>query len=304
LARSALVEGIAQVSRALEQMATLAATPALRQEQIELQVAVIVPLMHLKGFSSPEPKAAAERARVMIEQAEALGEPLENALMLYLVLWEAFFTNIGAFNGMALSTLTAQFLALAEKQEAAVPILLGHTLMAYSLVTTGNFAQGRTHCDYAIALHDPAHQPLALLFGLTGRVEILALRSLALWFLGYPEAAVTDANQSLKEARDLGDAGILFQVLNYAIVTHFLRGDYATTEALANDLLTFADEQKSLVLWKPAGLLHRGWLFAVTNRASEAIQQIITGFAPYQSTGSTKFDAGWIIVVGEKLRRA
>jgi predicted ATPase len=38
LARSALVEAIAQLSRALDQMATLAATPALRQEEIELQV--------------------------------------------------------------------------------------------------------------------------------------------------------------------------------------------------------------------------------------------------------------------------
>jgi class 3 adenylate cyclase/tetratricopeptide (TPR) repeat protein len=299
LVRSALVEGIAQVSRALDQMATLAATPALRQERIALQVAVIVPLMHLKGFSSPEPKAATERARVLIEQAEALGEPLENPLLLYSVLLGAWFTNVGAFNGGALRTLAAQFLALAEKQKAAVPILLGHVLMAYSLVTTGSFAQSRIHCDHAIALHDPGHQPLALLFGLTGRVEILGIRSQALWFLGYPEAAVADANQSLKEARDLGDAGILFQVLNSTIVTHFLSGNYAAAEALANDLLTFADEQKSLVLWKPAGLLYRGWLFAVTSRASEAIQLITSGFAPYRSSGATNLTPVGLSLLGK-----
>jgi len=39
LARSALVEAIAQLTQALDQMATLSATPALRREQIELQVA-------------------------------------------------------------------------------------------------------------------------------------------------------------------------------------------------------------------------------------------------------------------------
>ena len=287
LARSAFVEGIAQLSRALDQMATLATTPALRQEQIELQVAVIIPLMHLKGFSSSEAKAATERARVLIEQAEALGEPPENPLLLYSVLLGAWYTNIGAFNGEALRTLAAQFLELAEKQEAAVPILLGHVLMAFSMETTGSLAQGRTHCDQAIALHDPAHLPLALMFGLTGRVEILGLRSQALWFLGSPEAALADANQSLKEGRNLGHASILFQALNYAIVTHFLCGDYATTEALANELFTMADEQKSLVLWKPAGLLYRGWIFAVTSRASEAIELITSGFAPYRSTGAT-----------------
>jgi predicted ATPase len=82
LARSALVEAIAQLNRALDQMATLTATPVLRQEQIELEVAIIGPLGHVKGLSSPEVKTAIERARALIEQAEALGEPPENPLLL------------------------------------------------------------------------------------------------------------------------------------------------------------------------------------------------------------------------------
>ena len=116
LARSALVEAIAQFNRALDQMDTLTATPALRREQIELQVAVIAPLMWVKGHSSPEAKAATERARVLIEQAEALGEPPENPLLLYSVLFGIWLANAAAFNGDALRTLAAQFLALAEKQ--------------------------------------------------------------------------------------------------------------------------------------------------------------------------------------------
>jgi predicted ATPase len=51
LARSALVEAAAQFTRALDQIATLPATPALRREQIKLQVALITPLMHIKGYS-------------------------------------------------------------------------------------------------------------------------------------------------------------------------------------------------------------------------------------------------------------
>jgi predicted ATPase len=48
LARSALVEGVEQLTRALMQMATLTSTPALRREQINLQVALITPLLHVK----------------------------------------------------------------------------------------------------------------------------------------------------------------------------------------------------------------------------------------------------------------
>jgi len=78
LERSALVEAMAQLTRALDQIATLPATPARRREQIKLQVALINPLIHVKGPAAPETKTAAERARLLIEQAEALGEPPED----------------------------------------------------------------------------------------------------------------------------------------------------------------------------------------------------------------------------------
>ena len=73
LARSALVEGVEQLTRALAQIATLPATPALRREQINLQVALIAPLYHVKGAAAPETQAAADQARLLIEEAEALG---------------------------------------------------------------------------------------------------------------------------------------------------------------------------------------------------------------------------------------
>ena len=67
LARSALVEAVEQLTRALDQIGTLPGTPTLRREQIKLQVALITPLIHVKGYAAPETKAAAEQARVLIE---------------------------------------------------------------------------------------------------------------------------------------------------------------------------------------------------------------------------------------------
>jgi hypothetical protein len=65
----------------------LTLTPALRREQIKLQVALIPALIHVKGYASPEAKAAAERAHLLIKQAEALGEPPEDPLLLFSVLY-------------------------------------------------------------------------------------------------------------------------------------------------------------------------------------------------------------------------
>src|SRR5271166_4820233 len=134
LARSALVEAAAQFTRALEQIATLPGTAALRREQIKLQVALITPLRHVRGHAAAETRAAAEQARLLIEQAEALGEPSEDPLLLFSVLYAFWGANYVAFNGDVCRDLAAQFLALAEKQRATFPLMVGHRLMGTSLV--------------------------------------------------------------------------------------------------------------------------------------------------------------------------
>jgi hypothetical protein len=115
LERSALVEAIEQLRRALNQIATLPGTPPLRREEIRLQVALIYPLQHVKGMAAPETKAAAERARRLIEQAEALGEPPEDPLLLFLALYGLFQAAFTGFDG-DVGERAAQMLALAEKQ--------------------------------------------------------------------------------------------------------------------------------------------------------------------------------------------
>ena len=113
LERSALQEAIAQLTRALDHIATLPETPALRRERIKLVVALIYPLMHVKGHAAPETKAAVERARLLIEQADALGEPPEDPLLLFSVLYGFWLANYIAFDGNVMRELAAQFLILA-----------------------------------------------------------------------------------------------------------------------------------------------------------------------------------------------
>jgi class 3 adenylate cyclase len=125
LERSALVEAIAQLTRALDQITTLPSTPALRREEIKLQVALITPLMHIKGYAAPETKAAMERARLLIEQTEALGELPEDPLLLFSVLFGFWGANVVAFNGNVVRELAEQFLSLAEKQRTTVPLMIG-----------------------------------------------------------------------------------------------------------------------------------------------------------------------------------
>ena len=129
LARSALVEATVQLIRALSQIATLPGTPALRGDQIKLEVALVNALMHTKGHAAPETIASLDRARAFIEQAESLGEPPEDPLLLFSVLYGFWVTNYIGFNSDALLDLATECLALAEKQGTTVPLMLGHRIM-------------------------------------------------------------------------------------------------------------------------------------------------------------------------------
>jgi predicted ATPase len=137
LERSALVEAVEQLTRALAQFGTLPTSPALRREQIKLQVDLIAALIHVKGHAAPETKVATERARLLIEQAEALGEPPEDPLLLFSVLFSIWVANFVAFNGDMVRKLAAQFLALAEKQGATTPLCSGTASWALHLCLRG-----------------------------------------------------------------------------------------------------------------------------------------------------------------------
>ena len=283
LDRSALVEAVEQFTRALGLIADLPSTPALRRAEIKLRVALLTPLTHIKGYGAPETKVAAERARLLIENAEELGEPLDDPLLLLSVFYSFWVANYYLFDGNALRELALQFLTLAEKQRSQVPLMIGHRLMSVSLIATGDFAQGRAHCERAMALyHSDKHRSLMTRFGQDTAVTILSQRSLAQWYLGYPEAALADAIHALKEARAIGQAATLMYALHYTSWTFFHCGDFTTATAGLEELVALAAEKGSLQ-WKVRGMASQSCILALIGTAPGAVQVLTAGIAAQES---------------------
>jgi class 3 adenylate cyclase/predicted ATPase len=292
--RSALVEAAQQLKRALDQIATLTASPALRREEIKLQVALITPLLHVRGYAAPETRAAVERARLLIEQAEALGEPPEDPLLLFSVLYALWVANLVAFNGDVMCELAVQFLALANKQTTTGPLMLGHRLMGLSLLHTGDIAGGRTHLDRAITLYDFAeHRLLATRFGQDIGAATLCWKSLAYWLLGHPQAALADTEQALKVAREIGHSATLMYVLNFSAWTHILCGNYAAANALVDEFNALKDQTGSM-FWAAWGMMQQGCILALTDKASDAVHTIDSGVTAMRSTGTTMWMPLWL----------
>ena len=289
LARSAYVEASTQLSRALTQIASLPGTAALRREQIKLQVALATALQQTKGYAALETNEAFDQARTLIERAEALGEPPEDPLLLFSILYGFWAVNAVAFDGDAVRHLARQILALAERQKATFPRMLGNSRMGMSLFVTGDIVAGKAYLDQALALYDPAeHRPLATRFGLDVGVTTLPFRALTLWTLGYPDAALADAQLSLKSARETSHAATLMFALNYAGVMHICRRNHMEATAQAEELIALAEE-KSAVFWTAFGKMLQGSGLAMIGHALEAIDMLTAGLAAYRSTGAKAF---------------
>jgi class 3 adenylate cyclase/predicted ATPase len=201
MARYALVEGAEQLKRALDQIATLPATPALRREEIKLRVA-----------------------------------------------------------------------------------------FANALALTGDFVAGKEHYDRALAIYDPAeHRPIATRSGRDVGVTLLSFRSACLWLLGYPAASRNDSGHAVKNARETGQATTLMYALYFAGESHISCGNYAAANAQVDELIALADE-RGAPYWKAVGTAMRGWLFAVTGKASDAVWAITSGITSLRSTGATLYE--------------
>ena len=288
LERSALVEAVALFTRALDQVAALPATPALRREQIKLQVGLANALYHAKGIAAAETTAAFHQARVMIEQAESLGEQIEDPLLLYSVLYGFFMKKFINFDGDAASALALQFLTLAEQQKATAPIMIGHRLLGMTLLCVGDAAEALSHLDTAWALYDPTvHRPLATGFGHDVGAATPTFRPLARWLLGYPEAALAEPDHAIVAARENNHMPTLLFALGGTALTHLCWRDYAAAAMHLDECIALAQEK--VPFWRSFAECQRGCVLAQTGKPAEAIPAISTAMAGQRTFGPTPF---------------
>src|SRR5262249_24148650 len=239
-----------------------------------VQVALITALRISKGHGAPEPKVAAERVRLLIETAVALGEPPDDPLLLFSVLFGFFVESTTAFNANVSREIAVHVLELAQKQTASFPFVIGHGFLGSSLLLRGEFTEGRKHLDQSIAFYEPIeHRPLAIRFGEDQRVAHLCWRSIALWALGYPEKGIADADNALKEAEEIGHAGTSLFALMLPSRTHIQCGNYMVVKARSARAIALADE-KGATWWRAYGTLNQGCVLALTGKACNAVHII------------------------------
>ncbi|WP_437680108.1 TOMM system kinase/cyclase fusion protein [Sorangium sp. So ce131] len=168
---------------------------------------VITPaLMSTRGWADPEIKAKVERSLALVEVVghSAYSMPALWALVL--------FYHVGGHDrGKAVET-AGRMLDLAKLgndvgQQVAALAALGHCSWI-----DGNYERARAHWESVIALYDPeAHRDHPSIYGHDSKAWACMGLGEALWFMGYPEEALAQAEAAVAWAKETGHANTLAQ---------------------------------------------------------------------------------------------
>ncbi len=209
--------------------------------------------------------------------------------MLLSALFGQWIVNFISFDGEVARELASRFFAIGEKEGTTVPLIIGHRTMGSTLAFMGDLVQASSHYNEALALYRPAeHRRLMTRFGQDLRVTSLAFRSMASWQLGYPEAALRDADCALTEARQIEHAATLMFTLNFPILINTYCGNYDAANEYLKELVALAEE-KAAPFRKAEGVLRRGYILTLTGKATEAVEMVTSGIELWRSAGSTIF---------------
>lgn len=145
-ARSAHVEAIGQLRKAIVLLETRPAGAERDERELNLQVALGSSLTTVRGYAHPETATAYERAAVAAGDDPARLGVARMRLAVY------YFTRGEVERGRALA---AELLAAAEACGDREQALFGHTNVAVPEHHQGKFASSLAHGQRAIALYDP-----------------------------------------------------------------------------------------------------------------------------------------------------
>lgn len=275
---SANVEAIANLRKALELVAALPDSPKRDELESEIQLALGIPLIAVRGYASAETREAFARARELCLKLNNTPNYIQALYGLWGHSW------MGGKNDEALG-MANEFLSRSAASSDPVPLMVAHRVMGSTLLTSGDFQLAREHFEQTIALSTIARaEPLYGLYMVEPRVASLLLLSWDLWFLGYPDQALSRVSEALSLAKDLSQPYTVAFANYMTSVVHLFRGYPDRALASAEESLEISKEQR-FSLYVVLSTISRGRALGELGRLGEAKSELERGIDEARHAG-------------------
>ncbi|MGA7019610.1 MAG: adenylate/guanylate cyclase domain-containing protein [Pseudolabrys sp.] len=278
LAHSANVEAIANLRKALRLLNGLPETPERIKQEIDIQLALGIPLIAVQGYASAETRDAFSRARTLCLRLGNIPEYFQALFGLWGHSW------MGGKNDDALR-MADEFLSRSRALSDPVLPIVAHRVMGSTLLTVGDFQSSANHFEETIKLsHSKGKQPLYNLYMVEPQAASLLLLSWDLWFLGYPDQSLSRVSEALALAQELCHPYSIAFAHYMTSVVHLLRGDAARAFESAEKSFEVSQEQR-FSLYVILSRISRGRAIGDLGRLEEARAEITLGIDEARRNG-------------------
>lgn len=277
--RSANVEAISYLTKALESLKTLPETREHIHQELALQVLLGTPLIMTKGYGAPEVEQTYTRARELCQQS---GQP-QRLFSVLLGLWVYYLVRAELTTALELGK---EILKHAQSTEDPSQLLEATNALGVTLYYSGELVAARPHQERTIVSYSSReYDPGAFLSIHHPALWSHRISGWTLWLLGYPAQALQRSHEASSLAKQLGRPfDIANGYINLACLHQFRREPHeAQIHAMEAIALT---TEHGFPFWLALGMMVSGWALAEQGQTQEGLAQIQQGLAIYRRTGA------------------
>jgi serine phosphatase RsbU (regulator of sigma subunit) len=278
--RFAQVEAISHLTKGLDLLETLEASPERDARELELLVPLGTAYIASRGYAAPEVGAIFQRARVLCER---VGETAQ----LFAMMWGNFAFHIVRGDFRICSELAEEAMVFGEGLGDPGILMEALFLKGLTRLYRGDFAGARDCCARGIAEFDDRART-AFWAGVVGEDAGVTHRcylAFALWHLGFPDEARRLNDEMLALAHSINHPFSVEYALHHTgwLYQHCRLGVQA--QAAGQEQTRIATEQ-GFRFWHASGTLYTAAGVLLQGRLGEGLELLEKGLEAYGATGA------------------
>ncbi|WP_083681995.1 protein kinase [Archangium sp. Cb G35] len=278
---SANQEAVSHLRYALKLLRSLPDAGQRIHQELQLLIALGIPLSQVQGYRSPEVKHTYARAR---ELFQSVGDALPDLELPY---WGPFAYYFARAEYRLSHELAEQLVELGSRRHDQELLSLGYRMMAADFFAWGQQHAAREYVERALACSDfspERHRLLAEKHWVDPTAVALIHAALIHAVLGQPERSLQYRREALELAARIGHANTRAYTLLYAALSCQVRGDARGTLELAEECHALASEHWLRLFIEWSGLL-RGWALALLGQPGKGLEQMREFLGRWRMTG-------------------
>ena len=293
-------DAITLARHGLHLLKSVPAAPAQAALELQLQTTLGLQLQVTEGYASPAAEAAYERARQLSEarrQNDGAAAPA-----LFPVLWGLWLVWKVRSHLPKAQELAGELLALAGRLQDPSLALQAHQALGLTALCRGSPGVALEHVEQVVALYHPErHRAHAFLFGQDPAVICKAYGGVALWLLGFPEAAARQCEQAIEMSRGLSPNSQSV-AWHFAAMVYQLSGNHVQALKCAEASATVSAEH-GYRFWLAGGTIIGGWALAAGGDVSAGVNRLRQGLRDWRATGSVTYMTYYLGLLAAALQR-